>query len=191
MKLALVHVQQQTSVGSVKIWVKSDLGSLHSAVVQPLVMLKQNPHRSEPEFLSSIKICKSVCEQTLHHFSVRALPIWNGLKAWSDGFEIQKQINRGDPREILLWYPGLQPGNAPISLHVTCNTGFFLSGWMLTSLWLSADPSGFLWCVTSQRQCVIFPVRTSGWLHDSTSAPQVLEIRRCRQFVVLNTDICI
>lgn len=122
--------------------------------------------------------------KTLHHFSVRALPIWNGLKAWSAGFQKQKQINRGDPREILLWYLGLQPGNAPISLYMTCNTGFFLYGWMLTSLWLPADPYSFFWCITSQRQCVIFPVRTS-----LTSAPQLLDIRYCWQFVVLHLHL--
>lgn len=46
---------------------------------------------------------------------------------------------------------------------------------------------GFLLTLkVSQRPCVIFPVRTS-----SPSAPQLLEIRPCWQFVVLNIYICI
>lgn len=45
-----------------------------------------------------------VYEQTLHHFIASSMPVWNGLKAWRDGFEKQKQINRGDPGKILLWY---------------------------------------------------------------------------------------
>lgn len=161
------------------------------------VRLKQNPRWSEPEFFSSIQILQSVYEQTLHHFSMRALPIWKGLKASSNGFEKQKQINRGDPREIRLWYPGLQPGNTPISLRVTWNMDFFFfffsCGWMLVSLWLSADPSGFLWCVISQRQCVIFPSKNI-WVALSCT----IHLQHHNSFkhaalfsVVLNTDICI
>lgn len=108
--------------------------------------------------------------KTLHHFSVRALPIWNGLKAWSAGFQKQKQINRGDPREILLWYLGLQPGNAPISLYVTCNTGFFFLVWMdahfsLASCW----PLQFL--VVYHKPEAVCHLLSKDVLNFSTTAP--------------------
>lgn len=142
--------------------------------IQALVKLKQDPHRSRREFLISIKIFRIVYKQTLHHFSLSALPIWNGLKAWSDGLDQQKQINRGDPGEILFCYPGIQLGNTPISLSVTYNAGFFFSFNRCSLLCgFSADPSGFLWCVTSQRQCAIFSSQGDLllWLTFITTSP--------------------
>jgi len=81
-----------------------------------------------------------LCQSKPSAMSVRLGQLEIGLEPRSRGFEKQKQINRGDPREIRLWYPGIQAGSAP-EVFTRCATHllifFFFFHWLAACFWVT------------------------------------------------------